>query len=214
METQTGNSVWIYGTISEVVGWTTDFEERGYCCKISVRRLSSSTDTLQLVFPESLMQEQTVKPGEEVGVYGQFRSCNKIENGRSRLVLYVYAQTMTKDIDEDNPNVIELSGYICKPPIYRLTPFNREITDLLIASNRADGKSDYLPAIAWGRNAHITQRMKVGDEIKICGRIQSREYQKRIADGETETRTAYEISVSRVLGCADDARLPEMSLGE
>jgi primosomal replication protein N len=199
-----GNNVWLSGTITAELRQDKNLGEDEYLTQISVKRLSSSTDVISLVLNKKLAEN--IKLGDEVNLHGEFRSSNKIENGRSRLVLYVYA-TEFVNVDNNNPNLIELSGYICKAPIYRLTPFNREITDLLIASNRLDGKSDYLPAIAWGKNAHITQNMKVGDLINISGRIQSREYQKRQPDGSTETRTAYEISINKIVGQIEEEEL-------
>jgi single-stranded DNA-binding protein len=129
---------------------------------------------------------------------GQFRSYNKIEGGKSRLMLTVFVRELLDDVPNKNPNSILLSGYICKPPVYRTTPFNREIADVLIAVNRAYNKSDYIPCIAWGRNARFVKNLGVGDRIAVSGRIQSREYQKKLSETEIKTMTAYEVSVSKL----------------
>jgi single-stranded DNA-binding protein len=102
------------------------------------------------------------------------------------------------ELPNRNPNSILLSGYICKPPVYRTTPFNREIADVLIAVNRAYNKSDYIPCIAWGRNARFVKNLGVGDRIAVSGRIQSREYQKKLSETDIKTMTAYEVSVSKL----------------
>ncbi|MEE0838982.1 MAG: single-stranded DNA-binding protein, partial [Acutalibacteraceae bacterium] len=122
------------------------------------------------------------------------------DNGDNRLVLTIFAKDIKRNTDEKNhnPNVLYLNGYICKPPIYRTTPFGREITDLLIAVNRSYNKSDYIPVIAWGRNARYAKTLDVGDNVRVWGRIQSRNYQKRISDEEVITKTAYEVSVNRM----------------
>ena len=136
--------------------------------------------------------------GDTLCALGQFRSYNKLENGRSRLMLTVFVRELLAAAPTQNPNSIVLSGYICKPPVYRTTPFNREIADLLVAVNRAYNKSDYIPCIAWGRNARFVQNLKVGDRIALSGRIQSREYVKRLSESQSVTMTAYEVSVSKL----------------
>ena len=113
-------------------------------------------------------------------------------------MLTVFVRELLEGLSEKNPNNILLSGYICKPPIYRTTPFNREIADILVAVNRAYNKSDYIPCIAWGRNARFVKNLNVGDRIAISGRIQSREYQKKLSETEIRTMTAYEVSVSKL----------------
>ena len=121
-------------------------------------------------------------------------------------MLTIFVRELLEDAPEKNPNNILLSGYICKPPVYRTTPFNREIADLLIAVNRAYNKSDYIPCIAWGRNARFVKNLCVGDKVAISGRIQSREYQKRLSETDVKTMTAYEVSVSKLAAfdSADD----------
>lgn len=135
----------------------------------------------------------------EVAITGQFRSYNKLVDGNNRLLLTVFVREI-KNLTEElkNPNQIFLNGFVCKAPIYRTTPFKREIADLLIAVNRAYNKSDYIPTIARGRNARFCQTLEVGDNIKVWGRIQSREYQKRYASGDVVYKVAYEVSVSKL----------------
>ena len=142
--------------------------------------------------------------GSEIAITGQLRSYNKINNGKSKLYLTVFAkQVIDKEIIP-NVNYIELEGYICKPTIYRTTPFAREICDILVAVNRAYNKSDYLPCIAWGKNAQILRNACVGEKIEITGRIQSRKYQKKMDDGEVLEKTAYEISICKLQFCGRD----------
>ena len=139
--------------------------------------------------------------GDKLFIEGQFRSYNNFSNVGNRLVLTVFAKKIEKiyDVmDYINPNQIYLNGYICKEPVYRTTPFQREIADILLAVNRFYNKSDYIPCIAWGRNAKFAQQLEVGTNLKIWGRVQSREYQKKIDDNEFITKTAYEISISKM----------------
>jgi primosomal replication protein N len=195
METQ--NKVYLCGlVISSAKG--NDFYGEDFCdLQLSVKRLSSIVDTIPITVPKELVKQNGIKLGSKLAVRGELRSYNKIEGGRSKLLLSVFVTEITPDFDETNPNTVELAGYICKTPIYRTTPFNREIADILIASNRGL-KSDYLPAIAWGHNARFAKSIAIGEQINISGRIQSREYQKRLENGQTETRTAYEISINQI----------------
>ena len=171
---------------------------------VKVMRLSGQADVLPVTISERLIQGNDFKIGSTISALGQFRSYNKLEGGKSRLMLTVFVREIVEISPSNNPNSIVLSGYICKPPVYRTTPFNREIADLLIAVNRAYNKSDYIPCIAWGRNARFVQNLKVGDKVALSGRIQSREYQKRLSETETVTMTAYEVSVSK-LAAFDDS---------
>ena len=143
--------------------------------------------------------------GADVNIFGQFRSYNKLEGGKSRLMLTVFIRELLEEQPGKNPNSIVLSGYICKPPVYRTTPFNREIADLLIAVNRSYNKSDYIPAIAWGRNARFVRSLSVGDRVALSGRIQSREYQKKQPDDSFVSMTAYEVSISKLAAFDDDS---------
>ncbi len=172
--------------------------ERFYDFTLGVARLSGQEDAIPVTVSERLItDENELKVGEMVGINGQLRSYNKIADAKSRLVLRVFARDID-DGDADNPNNIELEGYVCKPPMFRTTPFKREITDLLVAVNRAYNKSDYIPAIAWGRNARFASTFEVGDKIKLFGRIQSRAYRKVLEDGTEQERTAYEVSVAQI----------------
>lgn len=193
------NRVYLYGLVVTSPTTSDDYYGSDYCnIQISVQRLSSIVDTIPITIHKDLVEQYNIKLGDNIGVIGEFRSYNKIENNRSRLMLSVFVNEVTDDMDTPNPNLIELSGYICKMPVYRTTPFNREIADLLIACNRSGNKSDYLPAIAWGRNARFAKNIMVGEQIHISGRLQSREYQKRLDDGTVQTRTAYEISINQI----------------
>ena len=161
-------------------------------------RLSGQADVLPITISERLIQEGMLCRGKTIRACGQFRSYNKIENGKSRLMLTVFVRELLDEREDKTPNSILLSGYICKPPVYRTTPFNREIADVLIAVNRAYNKSDYIPCIAWGRNARFVKNLSVGDRIAVSGRIQSREYQKKFSETDVKTMTAYEVSVSKL----------------
>ena len=161
--------------------------------------LSNYVDVLPVTISERLIGEWDIVEGVEVVVEGQLRSYNKLIDGKNRLVLTIFAREIyLKEEEIKNPNLIFLNGFICKKPIYRTTPLNREIADILLAVNRAYNKSDYIPAIAWGRNARYCEKLEVGDNIKIWGRIQSRPYQKKMPDGEVLDKVAYEVSISKL----------------
>ena len=192
------NRVVLTGKVAEEARFSHEvFGEGFYEIKLEVPRLSSQTDLLPVTISERLLSYHDASVGSTLSVIGQFRSYNKLEQEKSRLMLTVFARDILEEEEETNPNVIELEGYICKPPLYRTTPFKREICDLLLAVNRAYNKSDYIPCIAWGRNARYVNGLSVGDRIAIQGRIQSREYQKMTEEGQV-TKTAYEVSISRV----------------
>ena len=193
------NKVYFTGeTVSEATFSHEVYGEGFYELFVKVMRLSGQADILPVTISERLIQGNDLKPGSMICALGQFRSYNKLENGKSRLMLTVFVRELVEPEQGRNPNSIVLSGYICKPPVYRTTPFNREIADLLLAVNRAYNKSDYIPCIAWGRNARFVQSLKVGDRIALSGRIQSREYQKRFSETDVVTMTAYEVSVSKL----------------
>lgn len=175
------------------------FGERFYNTKIKINRLSDSYDTLPITVSDRLLEEIDFTNNKLVNVVGQLRSYNKNIDNKNRLVLTVFARDL-KISDEDNkdPNSIFLDGYICKSPIYRKTPLGREITDLLVAINRPYNKSDYIPAIVWGRNAKFSKSLKVGDRVQMWGRVQSREYEKKNDNGETLKKVAYEVSISKI----------------
>ncbi len=164
---------------------------------VEVQRLSEEVDVLPVTISERMITD--FKIGDEIALTGQFRSYNKLEGGKSRLMLTIFVKELINPDELNETNNIYLLGYICKEPIYRTTPFGREICDVLLAVNRAYSKSDYLPCIAWGRNARFVRDMNVGEKVEVQGRIQSRKYQKRNDLGELETRVAYEISLSGVV---------------
>ena len=177
------------------------FGEGFYMVELAVNRLSNYADYIPLMVSERLIDTEQDYTGQYIHVSGQFRSYNRHEEKKNRLVLSVFVRELEflDELDEsEKTNQIFLDGYICKEPIYRKTPLGREIADVLLAVNRSYGKSDYIPCICWGRNARYASGFEVGSHIQILGRIQSREYIKRISEDQTERRVAYEVSVSKV----------------
>ena len=181
------------------------YGERFYIFDLSIPRLSGNADIIPITVSERLIPGDMLQEGKRLLIKGQFRSYNSYDNERNKLILTVFAKDITEiaqDLEENEivkkdtiTNEVVLIGYICKKPIYRQTPFGREIADLLLAVNRAYNKSDYIPSIAWGRNARYCQNIEVGTRVKIVGRVQSRPYEKKFEDGTSETRIAYEVSV-------------------
>lgn len=165
---------------------------------LAVPRLSEQVDNIPFTISERLLIDERVNVGNTISLLGQLRSYNKIVDERSKLLLTLFVRDILEEEEGRNPNIIDIVGYICKPPIYRMTPFKREICDILLAVNRAYNKSDYLPCIAWGRNARFIKDIEVGQKVYINGRIQSREYQKQCDEGVIETRIAYEVSINRI----------------
>ena len=196
------NQVSIMGKIN--TGFTFShqvFGEGFYTMELLVRRLSDSEDRIPVMVSERLIDITQDYTGEYIEIHGQFRSYNRHEEKRNRLVLSVFAREVrfVEDEDENIPvNQIFMDGFICKPPVYRKTPLGREIADILLAVNRPYGKSDYIPCICWGRNARYASGFEVGEHVQLLGRIQSRNYVKKLSEAETETRTAYEVSVSKL----------------
>lgn len=191
------NSVFLQGQIGSAIEYSHDlYGERFYEFKLNVPRLSEHLDVIPVTAAEGTVGQ--LKTGDTVSIIGQFRSFNRPDGERSRLILSVFAREINKPLPDVNPNTAELIGYICKPPIYRTTPFNREICDVLLAVNRAYAKSDYIPCIAWGKNARLIKDAPVGQKLNVSGRIQSRVYTKRRDDGESEQRTAYEFSIGSI----------------
>ena len=177
------------------------FGEGFYMLEVSVNRLSNQPDIIPLMVSERLVDVTKDYKGQIIEVNGQFRSYNRHEGSRNRLVLSIFVrewEILEDGTDSGKTNQIYLEGYICKPPIYRKTPLGREIADLLVAVNRPYGKSDYIPCIAWGRNARYAANFEVGGKIVIWGRVQSREYIKKTEETEGEKRIAYEVSVSKL----------------
>ena len=186
------------------------FGEGFYLVDVAVNRLSNMSDTIPLMVSERLIDVTKDYKGMVIEAAGQFRSYNRHEGEKNRLVLSIFVRElqfpdMNEDIkDQSKSNQIFLDGYICKVPVYRKTPLGREIADILIAVNRPYGKSDYIPCIAWGRNARYAASFEVGGHIQVWGRVQSREYTKKISEEESEKRIAYEVSVSKIEMISDD----------
>ncbi|MCI8940718.1 MAG: single-stranded DNA-binding protein [Dorea sp.] len=200
------NQVTIMGEVAGQFEFSHEvFGEGFYMVDVLVRRLSNSEDRIPLMISERLIDVSQDYTGEYIMANGQFRSYNRHEEQKNRLILSVFVREV-EFIDEEpdgaKTNTILLDGYICKPPIYRKTPLGREIADLLLAVNRPYGKSDYIPCICWGRNARYASAFEVGEHVQVLGRIQSREYVKKLSEIETEKRVAYEVSVSK-LECID-----------
>jgi hypothetical protein len=181
------------------------YGEKFYIFDLSVPRLSGNADIIPITISERLLVEQDLEIGKNIVIEGQFRSYNSYQNEKNRLVLTVFAKEVTfakedeeefKPSKENSSNEVVLDGFICKKPVYRKTPFGREIADVLLAVNRAYNKSDYIPCIAWGRNARFCENMPVGTEVRVVGRVQSRQYEKKYEDGTSEIRIAYEVSVA------------------
>lgn len=194
------NRVFLSGRVAREPQYSHElFGEGFYEFYIEVKRLSAQTDVLPVTVSERIMNGVELSEGSPVALSGQFRSYNKLENEHSKLMLTVFVRDFIPyDAEEQNPNVVELNGYICKPPVYRTTPFNREICDVLLAVNRGYNKSDYIPCIAWGRNARFVRDAEVGLNVVIGGRIQSRKYNKKLDDDTIEERVAYELSVGKI----------------
>ncbi len=185
------------------------YGESFYIFNLEVPRLSDMTDIIPITISERLIDDDRMQIGSKIMVKGQFRSYNSYENEKNRLILTVFAKDVVFEEDfekeeievEENKkipvsNEVVLAGYICKKPIYRQTPFGREIADILLAVNRAYNKSDYIPSIAWGRTARFCQNLPTGTEVRIIGRVQSRKYEKKYEDGTVEEKVAYEVSIS------------------
>ena len=199
------NRVCIIGEIvSEFTFSHEVFGEGFYIANVSVNRLSDMVDVIRLMISERLIDVTKDYRGMKIEVAGQFRSYNRHEGTKNKLVLSIFVREL-RFIEEDEmpeeqskSNQIFLDGFVCKPPIYRKTPLGREIADVLVAVNRPYGKSDYIPCIAWGRNARFAGGLEVGSHLQVSGRVQSREYTKKIGEDEVERRVAYEVSVSKI----------------
>ena len=199
------NRVCIIGEIvSEFTFSHEVFGEGFYIANVSVNRLSDMVDVIPLMISERLIDVTKDYRGMKIEVAGQFRSYNRHEGTKNKLVLSIFVRELRFLEDDEMPeeqsksNQIFLDGYVCKPPIYRKTPLGREIADILVAVNRPYGKSDYIPCIAWGRNARFAGGLEQGAHLQVSGRVQSREYTKKIGEEEVERRVAYEVSVSKI----------------
>lgn len=173
--------------------------EQFYRFMLRSERLSENADIICVTVSEKILAETPVEPERRLKIGGQFRSYNNYTGEGNKLVLTLFAREIAEAVPaEEMLNEIYLNGFICKSVVYRVTPFGREIADVLLAVNRAYNKSDYIPCIAWGRNARFARHLEIGQNVRVWGRIQSREYQKRLSETETVTKTAYEVSVSRL----------------
>ncbi|MDR3595570.1 single-stranded DNA-binding protein [Clostridium sp.] len=194
------NKIYLEGKVTSELEFSHEMYGEGfYTFDLDVMRLSDSVDTLNITVSERLLNDIKLEVGVDIILEGQLRSYNKFIDGSNKLILTVFARNIEPCLERSkNPNEIFLDGYICKEPIYRTTPFGREIADVLLAVNRAYNKSDYIPTIAWGRNSRFCQTLNVGDNIKVWGRLQSREYQKKVSDSEVVRKIAYEVSISKM----------------
>lgn len=194
------NKIYLEGTVLSDLEYSHEmYGEKFYTFDLEVIRLSDSKDKLNITISERLIAEYDLYIGKDIIVEGQLRSYNKFVGGSNKLILTVFARNVEDCLQRSkNPNEIYLDGFICKEPIYRTTPFGREIADVLLAVNRSYNKSDYIPTIAWGRNSRFCKSLEVGDNIRIWGRLQSREYQKRVSDTEVIKKIAYEVSISKM----------------
>lgn len=194
------NKIYLEGTMANHLEFSHEMYGEGfYNFILEVPRLSNSKDILNITVSERLITGMNLEPGSELCVEGQLRSYNKYVEGSNRLILTVFARDVRYCLEKSkNPNIIFLDGYICKSPVYRLTPFGREISDMLLAVNRPYNKSDYIPTIAWGRNSRFCKTLEVGENIRIWGRLQSREYQKKLSESKVINKVAYEVSISKM----------------
>ena len=214
------NHITLVGKITDEKKFSHEiYGEKFYTFDLSVPRLSGNADIIPVTISERLFKEEDLIIDKKVKIMGQFRSYNSYENERNRLILTVFAKDIeflpnqeeeivaSKDLIS---NEVILTGYICKTPIYRQTPFGREIADILLAVNRAYNKSDYIPCITWGRNARYCSKMEVGTEVKVIGRVQSRAYEKKHDDGTVEQKVAYEVSISNLEVIDDKKNVEEL----
>jgi len=197
---ETGNTIHLKGQICQNLQFGHElFGEQFYVTTLRVPRLSGAEDFLPITLSERLLMDEPITNGSTICLEGQLRSYNKVIEGSGRLLITAFAQKLLDcETDEENPNRVQLTGALCKPPSYRTTPFGREIADLMLAVNRSYGKSDYIPCITWGRTARYAANLKIGDKVQLVGRFQSRAYQKQLPDGTTLNKVAYEVSVSRL----------------
>lgn len=204
---ETGNIIHLRGQICESLQFGHElFGEQFYVTTLRVPRLSGAEDFLPITISERLLIDEPISARSMLCMDGQLRSYNKVVEGAGRLLITAFAQHLLPDNEEENPNRVQLTGALCKPPSYRTTPFGREIADLMLAVNRSYGKSDYIPCITWGRTARYAANLKIGDKVQLVGRFQSRAYQKQMPDGTTLNKVAYEVSVSRLAALKDETR--------
>ncbi len=173
--------------------------EKFFEFKVEVERLSKVKDTIPVTVSEKTLPKEELKIGDVVEIVGEYRSYNKLQNEKSRLILTLFAKDVHVCEKAEDINEIKLTGFICKEPVYRKTPFEREICDVLLAVNRANyHKSDYIPCIFWGWNARFVANQSIGCKVRLSGRIQSRNYTKTMPDGSVSNNVAYEVSCQNV----------------
>lgn len=210
-EQMNNNQLTLTGVVSKEPKFSHEvFKEGFFETTLSVTRLSGQVDEVPITVSERLLLQHDIKVGDRISVIGQFRSYNKVEGEKSRLLLTAFVRDIV-EVDSVNSNNIEIVGYVCKMPVYRTTPFKREICDMLIAVNRAYNKSDYIPCILWGRNARFSSTLSIGTKLSLTGRIQSRTYVKTLEDMSTQERVAYEVSVSKIEVVPEDFDYKEKS---
>lgn len=213
---ESNNTAYISGVIAEEFCYSHKvYRKKFYTPVVDVERKSGIVDRIPIMISEKLVDVSGEWVGERVYIYGEFRSYNKYDGEHSHLILHLFARKFfcVDDTGHDD-NSIELDGFICKKPIYRDTPLKREICDILLAVNRPYGKSDYIPCICWGRNARFASGLEVGTRLKVQGRIQSREYVKKLSEVESEKRTAYEVSISKLEVIDGEERKDQVSDAE
>lgn len=202
------NKIYLEGKVVSELSFSHEMYGEGfYTFDFEVPRLSDTSDKLVITVSERLIAGIDVGIGSELVIDGQLRSYNKFVDGSNRLILTVFARDI-RQLEErgKNPNQIFLDGFICKAPVYRTTPFGREIADMLLAVNRLYNKSDYIPTIAWGRNSRFCKSLEIGDNIRVWGRLQSREYQKKVSNDQVIRKIAYEVSISKMEKVTDENR--------
>lgn len=175
------------------------YGEAFYTFTLGIERRSGYVDEINVMISERLIYDRPISEDDFVEIIGQVRTYNENSEGRNKLKIVVFAREI-----EVNPqtecyeNQICLEGFLCKPPVKRTSPLGRDICDLMIAVNRMYNKSDYIPCIAWGRNAGYAEKLWIGTRIYLEGRVQSREYKKKLEDGSSEIRRAFEVSVLKL----------------
>ncbi len=198
-----GNEIELQGkVISEIISEHITSGRAFYDFFLEVPRLSGGVDTLPVTIAENLIDKDDLTAGKEIAIYGQLRSRNHFENGKSKLKLYVFVKRVLRNFKTENNsfNRVKLKGYVCTPPVYRQTPSGREVADLIIAVNRK-GNCDYIPCVLWGDNARFSTSIEVGTLVGICGRFQSREYSKQFSETDIRTLRAYELSCAKIALC-------------
>ncbi|MGI6752381.1 MAG: single-stranded DNA-binding protein [Anaerovoracaceae bacterium] len=174
------------------------YGESFYIFVLGTERKSGYCDEIKVLLSERLIWEGEPVPEDRVRIKGQIRTYNEFVDGANRLNVLVFARDFGYEDSIKDDNKVMLEGYLCKPPICRTSPLGRDICDLMLAVNRMYNKSDYIPCIAWGRNAGYAGSLSVGMKICVSGRMQSREYRKRNEKGESITKVAYEVSILKI----------------